>query len=83
MCLEVSVLELFYVYMQTSSGAQLGECWTSLLALLKDGLLLQPPALFLVLAILNEFVQRSPPFQEKKDQRDLQDITAKVVFVSY
>lgn len=79
MCLEVSVLELFYVYMQTSTGTQLSECWPSLLALLRDGLSLLPPALFLVLAILNEFVQRcAPPFQEKKDQRDLQDITSKV-----
>lgn len=76
--LDVSVLELFYVYMQTSTGIQLGESWASLLGLLRDGLMLAPPALFLVLAILNEFVQKCPPFQDKKDQRDLQDITAKV-----
>jgi len=78
MNLEVSVLELFYVYMKSCSSAQLVECWASLLSLLKDGLLLAPPALFLVLAILNEFVQQAPPFTEKKDLKDLQDITAKV-----
>jgi DNA-binding ferritin-like protein (Dps family) len=31
-----------------------------------------------MLAILNEFVQKCPPLAEKKDMRDLQDITAKV-----
>ncbi|XP_067010621.2 protein dopey-1 homolog [Anabrus simplex] len=77
--LEVSVLEFFYCYMQTSSGAQLAESWGSLLGLLRDGLTLTPPAQFLMLAILNEFVQKCPPFAEKKDQRDLQDITAKLV----
>lgn len=78
--LDVSVLELFYCYMQTSSSVQLGESWNSLLTLLRDGVLLPPPSLFLVLAILNEFVQKCPPFQDKKNQRDLQDITAKVIF---
>ncbi|XP_063217046.1 protein dopey-1 homolog isoform X2 [Bacillus rossius redtenbacheri] len=77
--LEVSMLELFYCYMQTSSGPQLAESWGSLLGLLRDGLALSPPALFLMLAVLNEFVQKIPPLAEKKDQRDLQDITAKLI----
>ncbi|KAK6622791.1 hypothetical protein RUM43_008634 [Polyplax serrata] len=77
--LDVSTLELFYVYMQTSTSAQLGESWNSLLALLRDGLLVAPPALFLVLAILNEYVQKCPAFSDKKNQRDLQDITSKLV----
>ena len=76
--LDVSVLELFYTYMQISSSSQLGESWNSLLSLLRDGILLAPPALFLMLAILNEFVQKCPPFDEKKNQRDLQDVAAKV-----
>lgn len=61
-----------------SSSSQLGESWNSLLSLLRDGILLAPPALFLMLAILNEFVQKCPPFDEKKNQRDLQDVAAKV-----
>ncbi|KAL0273816.1 UNVERIFIED_CONTAM: hypothetical protein PYX00_006399 [Menopon gallinae] len=77
--LEVSVLELFYIYMQSSTSSQLWESWSSLLGLLRDGLMLSPPALFLILAILNEWVQKCPPFQDKKDQRDLQDITSKLV----
>jgi hypothetical protein len=76
--LEVSILELFYCYMQTCSGPQLSESWGSLLGLLRDGLTLTPSAQFLSLAILNEFVQKCSPLTEKKDMRDLQDITAKV-----
>jgi hypothetical protein len=64
--------------MQTCSGSQLAESWSSLVGLLRDGLTLTPPAQFLMLAILNEFVQKCPPLAEKKDIRDLQDITAKV-----
>ena len=80
--LEVSVLELLYVYMQNNT-ALLVESWTSLLGLLKDGLSLTAPAQFLLLSILNEYVQKCPPMQEKKDIRDLQDITAKVCDLSY
>jgi hypothetical protein len=64
--------------MQTCSGPQLAESWGSLTGLLRDGLTLTPPAQFLSLAILNEFVQKCSPLAEKKDMRDLQDITAKV-----
>ena len=67
--------------MQSSSGPQLAESWTSLAGLLRDGLTLTPPAQFLMLAILNEFVQKCPPLAEKKDQRDLQDITSKVSII--
>lgn len=77
--LEVSVLELLYVYMQSNNSQSLIESWTSLLGLLKDGLSLTAPAQFLLLAILNEYVQKCPPMQEKKDIRDLQDISAKLI----
>ncbi|XP_076237177.1 protein DOP1 homolog isoform X6 [Calliopsis andreniformis] len=77
--LEVSVLELLYVYMQSNTSQSLIESWTSLLGLLKDGLSLTAPAQFLLLAILNEYVQKCPPMQEKKDIRDLQDVSAKLV----
>ncbi|XP_031783167.1 protein dopey-1 homolog isoform X3 [Nasonia vitripennis] len=77
--LEVSVLELLYIYMQSNTSQTLVESWASLLGLLKDGLALTAPAQFLLLAILNEYVQKCPPMQEKKDIRDLQDISAKLV----
>lgn len=76
--LEVSVLELLYTYMQSNTAQTLVESWASLLSLLKDGLSLTAPAQFLLLAILNEYVQKCPPMQEKKDIRDLQDVSAKV-----
>lgn len=77
--LEVSVLELLYIYMQSNTSQSLIESWASLLGLLKDGLSLTAPAQFLLLAILNEYVQKCPPMQEKKDIRDLQDVSAKLV----
>lgn len=80
--LEVCALELFYFYMKDTAAVQLSsDSWSSLLALLKDGLNLSPPAQFVLLAILNEFVQRCPqmPFQDKKDLRDLHDITSRLV----
>ncbi|XP_034945114.1 protein dopey-1 homolog isoform X2 [Chelonus insularis] len=77
--LEVSVLELLYVYMQNNTLQSLVESWGSLLSLLKDSLSLSAPAQFLLLAILNEYIQKCPPMQEKKDVRDLQDISAKLI----
>lgn len=79
--IEVSALELFYFYMKSAAAPQLSDCWSSLLALLRDGINLSPPAQFVILAILNEFVQRCPqmPFQDRKDLRDLHDITSRLV----
>ncbi|CAD7014106.1 protein dopey-1 homolog [Ceratitis capitata] len=79
--IEVSALELFYFYMKSAPAPQLGDSWSSLLALLRDGLSLTPPAQFVLLMLLNEFVQRCPqmPFPDKKDVRDLHDVTARLV----
>ncbi|XP_017468735.1 PREDICTED: protein dopey-1 homolog [Rhagoletis zephyria] len=79
--IEVSALELFYFYMKSAPAPQLGDSWSSLLALLRDGLSLTPPAQFVLLMLLNEFVQRCPqmPFPDKKDIRDLHDVTARLV----
>lgn len=79
--LDVSALELFYFYMKAAPAPQLCDSWSSFLALLRDGLGLSPPAQFVMLSILAEFVQRCPqmPFQDKKDLRDLHDITTRLV----
>lgn len=79
--LDVSALELFYFYMQSVAESQLNDAWPSLLALLRDGLTLSAPGQFVLLAILSDFVQRSPqmPFVDKRDLRDLHDITSKLV----
>ncbi|XP_045130850.1 protein dopey-1 homolog isoform X4 [Portunus trituberculatus] len=78
--LEVSVLQVFYVYAQQCPGSQLGECWFPLLSMVKEGTLtLSPPAQLVLLAILNEFVQRAPPLQEKKDVKELQEVSSKLL----
>lgn len=79
--LEVSMLQFFLSYVQTMPGNVLLESWASLLGLLKEGLQLGlvPPAQFLLLGILNEFVQRAPMLEDKKDQKDLQDLAQKLI----
>lgn len=79
--IECSALELFYFYMRQTPPMQLADCWASLLLLLRDGIALMPPAQFVILAVLNEFVLRSPqmPFTDRKDLRDLHDVTARLV----
>ncbi|EDW31651.1 GL10846 [Drosophila persimilis] len=79
--IEVSALELFYFYMKSAPGTQLADAWSSLLALIRDGLNLSPPAQFALLMLLNEFVQRCPqmPFQDKKEVRELHDVTSRLV----
>ncbi|XP_064627681.1 protein dopey-1-like isoform X4 [Lineus longissimus] len=76
--LEVSMLQFFYAYVQQTTSMQLLDSWPSLLSLLKEGLQinLSAPGQFLLLAILNEFVQKMPPFEDKKDHKDVQVIHA-------
>lgn len=79
--IEVSALELFYFYMRSAPAPQLADAWASLLVLIRDGLNLTPPAQFALLMLLNEFVQRCPqmPFPDKKEVRELHDVTARLV----
>uniref|UniRef100_A0A8C2ZJT3 DOP1 leucine zipper like protein A n=1 Tax=Cyclopterus lumpus TaxID=8103 RepID=A0A8C2ZJT3_CYCLU len=61
--------------------SSLVDSWPSLLALLKDSvpLGLPAPGQFLILGVLNEFILKNPNLESKKDQRELQDVTHKVV----
>ncbi|XP_034479479.1 protein dopey-1 homolog [Drosophila innubila] len=79
--IEVSALELFYFYMRSAPAPQLADAWSALLVLIRDGLSLTPPAQFALLMLLNEFVQRCPqmPFPDKKEVRELHDVTARLV----
>ncbi|XP_069985648.1 protein DOP1A isoform X2 [Penaeus vannamei] len=78
--LEVSVLQVFYVYVQQCPGSQLGECWGPLLTMVKEGTIgLSPPAQLVLLATLNEFVQRAAAPQEKKDMKELQEVSGKLL----
>ncbi|KAJ8938330.1 hypothetical protein NQ318_007043 [Aromia moschata] len=78
-CLDVSVLELFYCYMRNASATQLSEAWGSLLSLIREGCSLTPPAQFLLAALLHELMIKCCPLEERKDQKDLQDVTAKLI----
>ncbi|XP_059124298.1 protein dopey-1 isoform X2 [Peromyscus eremicus] len=79
--LEVCMLQFFYAYIQRIPVPNLVDSWTSLLVLLKDSIQLSLPApgQFLILGVLNEFIMKNPSLENKKDQRDLQDVTHKVV----
>ncbi|XP_044532240.1 protein dopey-1 isoform X2 [Gracilinanus agilis] len=79
--LEVCMLQFFYAYIQRIPVPSLVDSWTSLLVLLKDSIQLSLPApgQFLILGVLNEFIMKNPNLENKKDQRDLQDVTHKIV----
>ncbi|KAF5280713.1 hypothetical protein FQR65_LT15003 [Abscondita terminalis] len=78
-CLDVAVLELFYCYMRNASATQLSEAWSSLLTLVREGCSLSPPSQFLLAALLHELMIKCCPLEERKDQKDLQDVTARLI----
>ncbi|XP_066867332.1 protein dopey-1 isoform X4 [Kogia breviceps] len=79
--LEVCMLQFFFAYIQRIPVPNLVDSWASLLILLKDSIQLSLPApgQFLILGVLNEFIMKNPSLENKKDQRDLQDVTHKIV----
>ncbi|XP_043366505.1 protein dopey-1 isoform X4 [Dermochelys coriacea] len=79
--LEVCMLQFFYAYIQRIPVSSLVDSWATLLLLLKDSVQLSLPApgQFLILGVLNEFIMKNPSLENKKDQRDLQDVTHKIV----
>lgn len=83
MNMEVSILELLLHYIQLSPSTPLSEAWGSLLQLFREGSSLSPPSQFILLAILSQFVHKTnSPLPDKRDQKDLQDITAKVHYIT-
>ncbi|XP_027653777.1 protein dopey-1 isoform X3 [Falco cherrug] len=79
--LEVCMLQFFYAYTQRIPVTSLVDSWAALLLLLKDSIQvgLPAPGQFLILGVLNEFIMKNPTLENKKDQRDLQDVTHKIV----
>jgi len=81
--IEVCMLQFFLAYIKAFPGSQLLECWKSVLSLLKEGLFIssmaQPLVQFHLLAILHEFIQAAPLIEDRKDQKDLQDVAQKLV----
>lgn len=64
--------------MQNTTGTQLIEAWGSLLALFRESIVFSPSAQFLLIAILHELMTKCCPLPDRKDQKDLQDVTGKV-----
>ena len=76
---EVAVLQFFYAYLAKCSVSQVMDLWSDLAGLLRECLVLAPPAIFLALAILNQFTTRAPTLSERKDQKELQELAGKLV----
>ncbi|XP_038049265.1 protein dopey-1-like isoform X2 [Patiria miniata] len=79
--LETSMLQFVYCYIGRMSVMSVRDSWQSLLSLLKEGLQLglAPPGQFLLLRILNEIVHKIPAFEDRKDQKELQEVTQRLV----
>ena len=65
---EVKALTTSFFYFRSELAGLLREC-----------LALAPPAIFLALAILNQFTTRAPSLSERKDQKELQELAGKLV----
>ncbi|CAN9497675.1 unnamed protein product [Ophioblennius macclurei] len=78
---DVPMLQFSYAYIQSISAQALQENVAPLLALLRESvqLNLAPPGHFLLLGILNDFINRLPNLDSKKDARDLQEVTQRIL----
>uniref|UniRef100_UPI0037E70BC2 protein DOP1B n=1 Tax=Semicossyphus pulcher TaxID=241346 RepID=UPI0037E70BC2 len=78
---DIPMLQFSYAYMQSISAQALQENVAPLLGLLRESvqLNLAPPGHFLLLGILNDFVNRLPNLDNKKDSRDLQEVTQRIL----
>ncbi|XP_078416360.1 protein DOP1B [Cetorhinus maximus] len=78
---DIPMLQFSFALLQRLSIASLQDVLPSLLILLKESvqLNLAPPGHFLLLGILNDFMSRNPNLENKKDQRDLQEVAQKII----
>ncbi|XP_011843140.1 PREDICTED: protein dopey-2 [Mandrillus leucophaeus] len=78
---DIPVLQFCYAFLQRLPVPALQENFSSLLGVLKESvqLNLAPPGYFLLLSMLNDFVTRTPNLENKKDLKDLQEITQKIL----
>ncbi|NXB00796.1 DOP2 protein, partial [Cnemophilus loriae] len=79
--MDIPVLHFSYAFIQRLTVPALQENFQPLLGLLRESvqLNLAPPGHFLLLSILNDFVTRTPTLENKKDQKDLQEVTQKIL----
>ncbi|KFP25506.1 Protein dopey-2, partial [Colius striatus] len=78
---DIPALQFSYAFIQRLPVSALQENFQSLLGLLRESvqLNLAPPGHFLLLSTLNDFVTRTPTLENKKDQKDLQEVTQKIL----
>ena len=78
--IHTAALQFFSSYLSSCGLAQLYESWAELRELLKDCCSLAPPAPFLALSVLHQFVTRgATSSMEKKELREVQEMTGKLV----
>ncbi|KAK6309739.1 hypothetical protein J4Q44_G00196200 [Coregonus suidteri] len=78
---DTPMLQFSYAYTQSIPAQALMENVAPLLSLLRESvqLNLAPPGHFLLLGILNDFVNRLSNLDSKKDTRDMQEVTQKIL----
>ncbi|XP_064327446.1 protein dopey-2 isoform X2 [Phalacrocorax carbo] len=78
---DIPMLQFSYAFIQRLPVSALQENFQSILGLLKESvqLNLAPPGHFLLLSTLNDFVTRTPTLENKKDQKDLQEVTQRIL----
>nr|XP_056714730.1 protein dopey-2 [Euleptes europaea] len=78
---DIPVLQFCSAFIQRLPASALQENFQSLLGVLKESvqLNLAAPGYFLLLSTLNDFVTRTPTQENKKDQKDLQEVTQKIL----
>lgn len=78
---DIPMLQFSFALLQRLSSADLPDILPSLLYLLKESvqLNLAAPGHFLLLGIINDFMSRNPNLENKKDQRDLQEVAQKII----
>ncbi|XP_028938040.1 protein dopey-2 isoform X2 [Ornithorhynchus anatinus] len=78
---DIPMLQFSFAFIQRLPVSALQENFPPLLGVLKESvqLNLAPPGYFLLLSMLNDFVTRTPTLENKKDQKDLQEVTQKIL----
>ncbi|KAL0963641.1 hypothetical protein UPYG_G00308960 [Umbra pygmaea] len=78
---DIPMLQFSYAFIQSIPAQALQDNVTPLLGLLRESvqLNLAPPGHFLLLGILNDIVNRLPNMDNKKDTKDMQEVTQKIL----
>uniref|UniRef100_A0A672SYC2 DOP1 leucine zipper like protein B n=1 Tax=Sinocyclocheilus grahami TaxID=75366 RepID=A0A672SYC2_SINGR len=78
---DIPMLQFSYVYIQSLTAQALQENINPLLCLLRESIQLNlaPPGQFLLLNILNDCVNRLPNIDNKRDTKELQEVSQRIL----